>query len=133
MSRKLAVVSGGTRGIGRAIAEQFAKNDFDVVISARNETDLAETKQAIEAKYGVKCHIQKADLSIKTQAIAFAEFVKSLAQPIGMLTNNAGTFIPGNVHEEAPVPAVLPESLNQKVVSFISWALTLIKWVPSLG
>jgi short-subunit dehydrogenase len=101
MSRKLAIISGGTRGIGRAIAEQFAKNDFDVVISARNEDDLSETKQIIEKKYGVKCYVQRADLAIKTQTIAFAEFVKSLAQPIGMLANNAGTFIPGNVHEEA--------------------------------
>ncbi|MDZ7933947.1 MAG: SDR family NAD(P)-dependent oxidoreductase [Emticicia sp.] len=101
MSRKLAVVSGGTKGIGRAIAEQFAKNNFDVAISARNEADLSAAKLAIEQKYGVKCHIQKADLAVKSQAIEFAEFVKSLAQPIGMLTNNAGTFVPGNVHEEA--------------------------------
>ncbi|AFK02710.1 short-chain dehydrogenase/reductase SDR [Emticicia oligotrophica DSM 17448] len=101
MSRKLAVISGGTRGIGRAIAEEFAKNNFDIVISARNEADLAEAKQNIEQTYGVKCFTQKADLSNKEQAIAFAEFVKSLNQPIGMLTNNAGTFIPGNVHEEA--------------------------------
>lgn len=101
MSKKLAVVTGGTRGIGRAIAEKFAKNEFDIVISARNETDLAATKQSIEAQYGVKCHVFQADLAIKAQAIAFAEFIKSLAQAIGMLTNNAGTFIPGNVYEEA--------------------------------
>jgi short-subunit dehydrogenase len=101
MSRKLAVISGGTRGIGRAIAEQFAKNGFDIAISARNEADLVATKQRIEEQYAVNCYAQKADLAIRKQALNFATFVKSLVQPIGALVNNAGTFIPGNIHEEA--------------------------------
>jgi short-subunit dehydrogenase len=101
MSKKLAVVSGGTRGIGRAIAEQFAKNGFDLVISARKEADLLDSQAFIEKKYGVKCCIKQADLSIKTQVFAFADFILSLNQPIGVLVNNAGAFIPGNVHEEA--------------------------------
>ncbi len=99
--RKLAIVSGGTRGIGRAIAEQFAKNDFDVVISARKEADLTETKQVIEEKYGVKCFIKAADLSIKAEVFSLAKFIISLNQPIGVLVNNAGAFVPGNIHEEA--------------------------------
>ena len=99
--RKLAVVSGGTRGIGRAIAEQFAKNNFDVVISARKVSDLAETKDSIEKKYGVKCFIKAADLSIKAEVFSLAEFIIPLNQPVGVLVNNAGAFVPGNIHEEA--------------------------------
>lgn len=99
--QKLAVVSGGTRGIGRAIVEQFAQNGFDVVVSARKEADLLNLQEFIEKKYEVKCFIKQADLSIKAQVFIFAEFILSLQQEIGVLVNNAGAFIPGNVHEEA--------------------------------
>jgi short-subunit dehydrogenase len=101
MSRKLAIVSGGTRGIGKAIAEEFAKNGFDIVISARNAVDLSGAQSHIENTYNVKCFIQKADLSIKAQVTEFSDFILALNQEIGVLVNNAGAFIPGNVHEEA--------------------------------
>ena len=99
--RKLAIISGGTRGIGRAIAEEFAKNGFDLVISARNEADLLNVRAFIEANYGVKCFVKQADLSIKSKVAELADFILSLKQPIGVLVNNAGAFLPGNVHEEA--------------------------------
>lgn len=101
MSRKLTIVSGGTRGIGKAIAEQFAEKGFDIVISARNEADLTDVQVFIEKTYNVKCFIKKADLSIKAQVAEFAKFILALNQEITVLVNNAGTFIPGNVHEEA--------------------------------
>ena len=101
MNKKLAIVSGGTKGIGRAIAEQFAKNGFDIVISARHEADLADVQVFIEKTYTVKCFIKKADLSIKAQVADFVNFVLDLNQEIAVLINNAGAFIPGNIHEEA--------------------------------
>jgi short-subunit dehydrogenase len=99
--QKLAVVSGGTRGIGRAIGEQFAKNGFDIMISARKEADLISLQAFIEKEYSVKCFIKQADLSIKTQVLEFANFILSFNRTIDVLVNNAGTFLPGNVHEEA--------------------------------
>ena len=99
--QKLAIVSGGTQGIGRAIAEQFAQNGFDIVISARKEADLASSQAFIEKQYAVKCFIYQADLSIKAQVFALADYVLSLGRKIDVLVNNAGTFLPGNVHEEA--------------------------------
>lgn len=99
--QKLAIVSGGTRGIGKAIVEIFAQNGFDVVVSARKEADLLDLKVFIEKKYAVKCFIKQADLSIKAQVLAFSDFILSLNQEIGILVNNAGAFIPGNLHEEA--------------------------------
>ncbi|WP_394995657.1 SDR family oxidoreductase [Emticicia sp.] len=99
--QKLAVVSGGTRGIGRAIVEQFAQNGFDVVISARKEIDLGDLQLFIEKKYAVKCFIKQADLSIKVQVFELIDFILSLNRNVDVLVNNAGAFIPGNVHEEA--------------------------------
>jgi len=99
--QKLAVVSGGTRGIGRAIAEQFAKNNFDILISARKQADLLDLQAFIEKTYHVKCFIKQADLSVKTAVFALADFILSLNRSVDVLVNNAGTFVPGNVHEEA--------------------------------
>lgn len=99
--QKLAVVSGGTRGIGRAIVEQFAQNGFDVVISARKEADLLDLQAFIEKKYLIKCFIKQADLSFKAQVFEFSDFILSLNRSVDVLVNNAGAFIPGNVHEEA--------------------------------
>lgn len=102
---KLIVASGGTRGIGRAIIEKFANEGFDVAVSARNENDLSNLKQSIEAQYSVQCHIYRADMSVKSEVEAFAKFVRNLNQPVEVLVNNAGLFIAGNVHD-APDGAI---------------------------
>lgn len=102
---KLIVVSGGTRGIGRAIIEKFANESFDVAVSARNENDLSNLKRSIEAQYSVQCHIYRADMSVKSEVEAFAKFVRNLNQPVEVLVNNAGLFIAGNVHD-APDGAI---------------------------
>lgn len=100
MSNKLIVVSGGTQGIGRAVVEIFAKNGFDVVASARKQKDLQELQQFITTEYKVNCYTYSADLSKKTEVIGLATFIQSLNRPVDVLVNNAGNFIPGNIHEE---------------------------------
>jgi short-subunit dehydrogenase len=98
--RKLIVVSGGTKGIGRAIIEKFAASDFDVVTCARNENDLSELKQQIEEKYAVQVHYGVADMSKRSDVDAFAKIILSLNRPIEVLVNNAGYFEPGLITEE---------------------------------
>lgn len=100
MNTQLIVITGGTRGIGRAIVEIFAKNGFDVVISARKEKDLQELQQFITTEYNVSCFTYTADLGVKTQVMGFVDFIESLKRPVDVLVNNAGNFIPGNIHEE---------------------------------
>jgi short-subunit dehydrogenase len=98
---KLVVVTGGTKGIGRAVAEKFASQGFDIVVSARNSADLQTMKETIERKFQVAVHIFSADMSMKAQVDTFSAFVLSLGQPIEVLVNNAGYFIPGEIAEEA--------------------------------
>ncbi len=100
MSHKLIVVTGGTRGIGRAIVEIFAKNGFDIVASARKKKDLQELQQYVSTEYKVNCFTYAADLGKKAQVAGLVDFIKSLNQPVDVLVNNAGNFIPGNIHEE---------------------------------
>lgn len=99
--RKLAVITGGTKGIGRATVEKFIHEGFDVVTCARNRQDLdnlvAETKKVHPE---AEIWAEQADLSKKEEVKNFAEAVKSLGRPVDMLLNNTGVFIPGAVHEE---------------------------------
>jgi short-subunit dehydrogenase len=98
---KLIVITGGTKGIGRAIAERFAKTGFDVAVCARNADELAKLKtELLTINPSGKVHILPTDMSLKSQVMAFAKFVKDLNQPVDILVNNAGYFIPGSIATE---------------------------------
>ncbi len=98
---KLIVVTGGTKGIGRAIIEIFAESEFDIVTCSRNEQELQRLKLEIESKYKQTSLMGfQADLSIKIQTKDFVNRVLSLERAIDVLVNNAGAFIPGQVISE---------------------------------
>lgn len=98
--RKLAVISSGTKGIGRATVEKFFDNGFDIVTCARSAEDLKKLKAVLEEKGSGQVHIRSTDMSSKDEVLAFAEFVNALNRPVDVLINNTGLFIPGAVHEE---------------------------------
>lgn len=97
---KLAVVTGGTKGIGRAIVERFAQAGFDVATCSRKEEELALLAKEAGAKFGVTIHTHKADLTDKTQVNSFTDFISGLNRPVDVLINNAGSFVPGEVSDE---------------------------------
>lgn len=98
--RKLAVISSGTKGIGRATVEKFYKEGFDIVTCARSRSDLETLKKELEEDGQGVVHILAVDMSKKEGVLSFAELVKGLKRPVDVLLNNTGLFIPGAVHEE---------------------------------
>jgi short-subunit dehydrogenase len=98
--KKLAVVTGGTKGIGRAIIEKFAINGFDIITCSRNSEDLKKLKSEFEKKYSINVFTFVADLSKKDEVIKFTHFIKDLKTPVSVLFNNAGVFIPGQISTE---------------------------------
>ncbi len=98
---KLVVITGATKGIGRAIAERFAREKCDLVICARNIENLIRTKEEIEKAHHVNVYIKSTDASSRKQVSEFTKFVLDLNRPINVLVNNAGNFIPGSTLEEA--------------------------------
>lgn len=97
---KLAVITGASKGIGKATAEKFASNGFDLVIVSRNESELQKVKPEFEQKYRIDCKIFEADLSEKAQVKSFTDFVLSQKRPVDILVNNTGTFVQGKLMEE---------------------------------
>jgi short-subunit dehydrogenase len=99
--RPLAVVTGGTKGIGRALVERFLKEGHDVVTCARNEKDLLTMQnQWVSPVGGPALYCRKADLSLRSDLDDFAYFLSSLQRPVNVLVNNTGMFVPGQVHNE---------------------------------
>ena len=97
---KSILVTGGTKGIGKAIILEFANKGFDVFTCSRNEDELRELKEEVEKNFSaVKVYTKKADLSIKEETKAFVAFVKKIGIP-DVLVNNTGIFIPGSLHSE---------------------------------
>jgi short-subunit dehydrogenase len=97
---KLLVVTGGTKGIGRAILERFAKAGFDVATCARNQSDLIQLQGDVQKLYSVEAYTRATDMSDKSQIKAFTDFINNLGRPIDVLVNNAGYFVPGQITEE---------------------------------
>jgi short-subunit dehydrogenase len=98
---KLIVVTGGTKGIGRAIVKTFAQMNFDIVTCSRNESELAQLKSEIEAEHaGSNVFYKRADLSNRNEVDVFVNYINGLERPVEILINNTGVFIPGSVHDE---------------------------------
>jgi short-subunit dehydrogenase len=98
MNKKI-VITGATKGIGRAVAIKFAAEGFDLALCARSDKDL----KALKAKIGKpksNILIQKCDVSDKEQLKSFADTINKEFGPVDILINNAGAFIPGEVINE---------------------------------
>lgn len=101
MSKSISVITGASRGIGKAIAEKLAEAGHDLVICAKNPDNLKALELSIIQKYGVSVYSFAADLSLKAEALAFGQYVKNLNIPVQILVNNAGIFLPGTILTES--------------------------------
>ncbi|MBQ7147659.1 MAG: 3-oxoacyl-[Pseudobutyrivibrio sp.] len=86
----VALVTGGSRGIGKVISENLAKAGFDVAICySGNESAAQETISECK-KHGVQAMYIKADVSKSEDVSAMFEEIKALLGPVEVLVNNAG-------------------------------------------
>lgn len=130
--RKLIVVTGGTKGIGKAIIHKFCGQGFNAVTCSRHEKDLENLKQEIERLYpDATLYIHKADLADKKQVNAFAHFVKELDVVTEVLVNNTGIFIPGMIHEEEE--GVFEKVMETNLFSAYHLTRALLKGMVSAG
>jgi short-subunit dehydrogenase len=94
------VITGASKGIGKAIAEIFAAHGHNLLLCARGEVALYKAMEELQTKYpGITVKAKPADLSSKDDAIAFGDWCLSFTVP-DILVNNAGHFEPGSVHNE---------------------------------
>jgi short-subunit dehydrogenase len=94
------VITGASKGIGKAVAEIFAANGHNLFLCGRGEVALYKTIEELVNKYPtVTIKAKPFDLSIKEQAKEFAAWCLRFGTP-SILVNNAGLFEPGSVYNE---------------------------------
>ncbi len=97
----IVVITGASKGIGKAVAEKFAAGGHTLVLCARNAEQLQATAGEITAAYPhIIVKTKAVDISIKHEVIAFGNWVLQTTGVPGVLVNNAGSFLPGNIHTE---------------------------------
>ena len=102
LAGKVAVVTGAGRGIGQAIAQKFAEAGADLAICARTQSELDETRAAIEA-HGQQCITGVVDLADPVSTKAFCDDVINAYGNLHVLVNNAGAYLErGTVLESDP-------------------------------
>jgi short-subunit dehydrogenase len=96
---KRIVITGATKGIGRAIAEKFASEGWDLALCARTKKDLdALTLSLVPRPSSFITFV--CDVSKKEELRAFADKVNTEFGAVDIIVNNAGVFIPGQVINE---------------------------------
>lgn len=96
-----AVITGASRGIGKATARIFALHGYNLYLTSKNEQTLLQTMEELKKDFpNVSIDGKAFDLGNKQQAQLFGEWVDSTADSIDVLVNNAGNFIQGNVSDE---------------------------------
>ena len=94
------IVTGASKGIGKAIAEIFAANGHNLFICSRGEVLLYKTMEEFQTRFPlITVKAKPVDLSKKENAIAFGKWCLNIALP-DIVVNNAGLFLPGSVHNE---------------------------------
>lgn len=101
LANKVALVTGGSRDIGAAIARTLADDGADVAISYVASPDKAEAVVADLLNKGVRAHAFKADQADAKAVEALVQQVVEKFGQLDILVNNAGVFTTGQVHDRA--------------------------------
>lgn len=96
-----AIVTGATKGIGRAVVLHLAANNYNVALCARNEQQVKKLLQELSESYPeLRFYGMAADMENLSEAASFAAFADRHFKNTDVLINNAGLFIPSELMKE---------------------------------
>jgi NAD(P)-dependent dehydrogenase (short-subunit alcohol dehydrogenase family) len=128
LSGKVAIITGSSRGIGRAIAEEYADHGAKVVITSRNLAPCEEVAAAINAKHPGQAIAISSSLSSKESLQAMVDAGRAAFGPIDILVCNAAS----NPHY-GPMETISDEALRKTLDNNIvaqHWLITMV--VPGM-
>jgi NAD(P)-dependent dehydrogenase (short-subunit alcohol dehydrogenase family) len=89
---RVAVVTGGAKRLGRAIALKLAADGWDIALHYHQSTEAAEATAADIRNLGRRCHLLQADLGREEQVLTLLPGASSELGPVTCLVNNASVF-----------------------------------------
>jgi NAD(P)-dependent dehydrogenase (short-subunit alcohol dehydrogenase family) len=99
LSGRVALVTGGSKGLGKAMARGLAEAGADIIISSRHENELEAAAREIGAELSVRVKCVTADLSLRADSPRLATAALEAFGKVDILINNAGTNKPQPVDE----------------------------------
>jgi NAD(P)-dependent dehydrogenase (short-subunit alcohol dehydrogenase family) len=121
LNGKVAIVTGGGRGIGRAIARRFAAEGASVLIAARTEVELRAVVAEI-AQPGGRAAYVGADVSRETECAHIVAVAREQFGPVDVLVNNAGHYGP-----VMPVEEIATEEWDRVIAVHLRAAFLLTR------
>lgn len=101
MSRRLALVTGASSGIGKALAREYAANGWDVALTARREDKLRALSEELEKQFGIETYVIAADLADPAGPGQIMDAMNAAERDVDALINNAGFGLPGTYTQTA--------------------------------
>jgi len=126
LSQECALVTGASRGIGRAIAQKLASLGASVAICGRDREALAEAEKSL-AETGARIFSRPADVTSPSEIAELVAQTVAALGPISILVNNAGIGLFGPAHEKSEADWDRVLDTNLKSVFLVSKAV-----VPSM-
>lgn len=121
------IITGASKGIGKAIAEIFAANGHHLFMCSRGEVALYKTMEEMMTRYpSAIIKAKPFDLSRKEEAKAFGAWCLEYGVP-DVLVNNAGLFEPGSVHNEPE--GILESQLAVNLYSAYHVTRAVLPWM----
>lgn len=124
-----ALVTGASGGIGLDLAECFAKDGYDLILTARSADALQKAAETFAEKYGVKATAIAADLGKPDAGTTLAEEIASRGLSVDVLVNNAGYGIAGAMANATADEQLGMVDLNVRTLT----ELTQIYWPGMLA
>jgi 3-oxoacyl-[acyl-carrier protein] reductase len=108
-----AVITGATKGIGKAIAQKLALAGYNLAICSRSQSEIDTFKtELIRINPRVTIIGLQTDCADPQQVQGFAGFVQQHFEEVDVLVNNAGTYIPASILDESEDTLQLQMQLN---------------------
>ncbi len=121
LTGRVALVTGGSKGLGRAMARGFAEAGADVVISSRHVDELKSTAAEIRADTGVRVAHFVADMTRREDVRRLADRALEEMGPVDILVNNAGSNNP------QPIDEILDEDWDRLVELNLNSCMSLTR------
>lgn len=100
---KIVFITGASSGFGKACAEKFASNGYDVILNARRQDRLEELCQSLEKRFNMAAYVLPFDVRDEKKVFASIASLPTEWQNIDVLVNNAGLALGRDYFEEASV------------------------------